>query len=73
MACRRQAIIWSNENLLPIAYQGTYSSKTWWRHEMKTFSALLAIVRGIHRSTVNSPHKRPVTRSFDVFFDLRLN
>ena len=30
-------------------------------------------VRGIHRSTVNSPHKRPVTRSFDVFFDLHSN
>ena len=29
-------------------------------------------VRGIHRSPVNSPHKWPVTRSFDVFFDLRL-
>ena len=26
-----------------------------------------------HRSPVNSPHKRPVTRSFDVFFDLCLN
>ena len=31
-------------------------------------------MRGIHRSPVNSPHtQRPVTRSFDVFFDLRLN
>ena len=48
---------------------------------METFaSALLAICAGlrlkaIHRSPVNSPHKRhqmPVTRSFDVFFDLRL-
>ena len=29
----------------------------WWRHQMKTFSALRAIVRGIHRSPVNSPHK----------------
>ena len=29
-------------------------------------------VRGIHRSPVNSP-QRPVTRSFDVFSDLRLN
>ena len=30
---------------------------TWWRHQMETFSALLALVRGIHRSPVNSPHK----------------
>ena len=29
----------------------------WWRQEMEAFSALLAIVRGIHRSPVNSPHK----------------
>ena len=30
---------------------------TWWRHKMETFSALLAFVRGIHRSPMNSPHK----------------
>ena len=29
----------------------------WWRHQMETFSALLAFMRGIHRSPVNSPHK----------------
>ena len=29
----------------------------WWRHQMETFSASLAFVRGIHRSLVNSPHK----------------
>ena len=45
----------------------------WWRHQMEIFSALLAICAG------NSPvpgeflAQRPVTRSFDVFFDLRLN
>ena len=43
-----------------------------WRHQMETFFALLAFVRGIHRSPVNSPQQRPVTRSFDVFFDRRL-
>ena len=30
---------------------------TWWRHQMETFSALLAICAGIHRSPVISPHK----------------
>ena len=30
---------------------------TWWRHQMAIFSALLAFVRGIHQSPVNSPHK----------------
>ena len=29
----------------------------WWRHQMGTFSALLALCVGIHRSSVNSPHK----------------
>ena len=45
----------------------------WWRHQMETFFAWLAFVRGIHRSPMNSPAQRPVTRSFDIFFDLRLN
>ena len=27
-----------------------YLCSTWWRHQMETFSALLAFVRGIHRS-----------------------
>ena len=30
---------------------------SWWRHQMETFSMLLAFMRGIHRSPVNSPHK----------------
>ena len=30
-------------------------------------------VRGIHRQPMNSTHKKPVTQSFDAFFDLRLN
>ena len=29
----------------------------WWRHEMETFSALRALVRGLHRSPVKYPHK----------------
>ena len=28
-----------------------------WRHQMETFSALLAFCAGIHRPPVNSPHK----------------
>ena len=30
---------------------------SWLRHQMETIYALLAFVRGIHRSPVNSPHK----------------
>ena len=47
--------------------------KTWWRHQMVTFSALLAICAGNSRVTGEFPAQRPVTRSFDVFFDLCLN
>ena len=45
---------------------------SWWRHEMGTFSALLAIVHGIHRSPVNSPHKGQWHGAL-MCFDLRLN
>ena len=34
-----------------------WRDNAWWRHQIETFSALLAFVRGIHRSPVNSPHK----------------
>ena len=34
------------------------SIRAWWRHQMETFSALLAFVRGFHRSMVKSPPKR---------------
>ena len=44
-----------------------------WRHQMETFSALLAICAGNSPVTGEFPAQRPVTRSFDVFFDLRLN
>ena len=41
----------------------------WWRYQMETCSTKLAISVG--NSPV--PTQRPVTRNFDVFFDLRLN
>ena len=44
-----------------------------WRQQMETFSALLAICAGKSPVTGESPSQRPVTRSFDVFFDLRRN
>ena len=46
---------------------------SWWRHQMETFSALLAICAGNSPVPGEFPTQRPVTRSFDVFFDLRLN
>ena len=46
---------------------------SWWRHEMETFSALLAICAGNSPVTGEFPAQRPVTRTFDVIFDLRVN
>ena len=45
----------------------------WWRHQIETFSALLTICAGNSPVTGEFPTQRPVTRSFDVFIDLRLN
>ena len=42
----------------------------WWRHQMETFSTLLAICAGNSPVTGEFPTQRPVTRSFDVIFDL---
>ena len=41
----------------------------WWRHQMETFSALLALCV----VTGEFPSQRPVTRSFAIFFHLPLN
>ena len=46
---------------------------TWWRHQMETFSALLAICAGNSPVPGELPAQRPVTRSFDVLFDPGLN
>ena len=49
------------------------SSMLRWRHQMETFSALLAISAGNSPVPGEFPAQRPVTRSFDVFFDLHPN
>ena len=49
------------------------SPRSWWRHQMETFSALLAICAGNSPVPGEFPTQKPVRRSFDVFFDLRLN
>ena len=48
-------------------------SSSWWRHIMETFSALLAICAENSPVPGEFPAQRRVTRSFDVFFDLRPN
>ena len=46
---------------------------TSWRHQMETFSALLAVCAGNSPVTGEFPAQKPVTRSFDILFGLRLN
>ena len=48
-------------------------SLSWWRHQMETFSALLAICAENSPVHGEFPRQRPVTRSFDVFFDQHPN
>ena len=43
-----------------------------WRHQMETFSSLLALCAGYSPVTGEFPSQRPVTQSFDVSFDLCL-
>ena len=54
---------------IPLACSGS----TWWRHQMRTFSASLNLCEGNPPVTGGFPSQRPVKRSSDVFFDPRLN
>ena len=54
IACNAMTWLWSAG--CAVSSQSTKSAP-WWRHQMETFSALLALCAGIHRSPVNSPHK----------------
>ena len=45
----------------------------YWRHQMETFSALLALCARNSPVTGEFPSQRPVSWSFNVFFDLGLN
>ena len=66
------SLICGNINfLLPVILYQCINS--WWRHQMETFSALLAICAENSPVTGEFPAQRPVTRSFDVLFDLCLN
>ena len=51
----------------------TMKQSSWRRHQMQTFSVLLAFCAGNSPVTGEFPTQRPVTRSFDIFFDLHLN
>ena len=54
-------------------YDSDMQQISWWRHEMEPFSALLAIYAGHSSASGEFPAQRPVTWSFDVFFDMCLH
>ena len=43
------------------------------RHQMETFSPLLALCEENSPVTGDFPSQKPITRSFDVLFDMRLD
>ena len=57
----------------PVNRRHCHLTISWWRHQMENFSVLLALCAGNSPVPGEFPSQRPVTRSFDVFFDLRLN
>ena len=59
--------------LAPTTNKYCGSHVSWWRHQMETFSELLAFCARNSPVTGEFPAQRPVARSFDVLFDLRLD
>ena len=66
-------MLWYNKALHSHQFSMAAFFWPWWRHQMETFSALLAICAGNSPVPGEFPTQRLVTRSFDVLFDLRLN
>ena len=73
----RSAFFYNNKQLHNVRWNSrtitTIVANSWWRHQMETISALLAICAGNSPVSGEFPAQRPVTRSFDVFFDLRMD
>ena len=59
--------------ILSLNFTDSLSYASWWRHQTGNLFALLAICAGNLPVTGEFPAQKPVTWSFDVFFDLRLN
>ena len=66
---RCHAITWTNNCpdvwRMNSTMKGINWHETWWRHQMETFTALLAICAGNSPITGEFPTQRPATRSLD--------
>ena len=71
--CVKETFLSTILSNLPNPFYHKTRISSWWRHQMEAFSLLLTLYEGNTPVTDGSPSQRPVTCSFDVFFDLRLN
>ena len=69
--CIHETMIRQSRGAYDSECTGVILCNTWWRHQMEKVSALLAICAGNSPVPGEFPTQRPVTRSFDVYFDLR--
>ena len=70
--CNELHGLWLTTVMLKIILM-SWHENTWWRHQMETLSALLGLCAGYSPVPGELSTQRPVTQSFDVFFDLSLN
>ena len=56
------------EIIMKLSSRKNHFCNSWWRHQMETFSALLALCAGNSPVTGEFPSQRPMTRNFDAFF-----
>ena len=64
---------WTSSTPMACVRMSAFRQISRWRHQVKTFFALLALCVGNSPVIDEFPSQRPVARSFDVFFDPRLN
>ena len=62
--------LWCDLQYIPMIIYMAHAMLSWWRHQMETFSALLALCAGNSPVTGEFPSQRPVTQNFDVLLFL---
>ena len=69
---KRLNTVFANDFAMHIFEGNVLHIGSWWRHQMETFPALLALCAANSPVSGEFPAKRPATRGFDFFFDLCL-
>ena len=69
------SLYWTNPDYSVMSYQyhSCWCHDAWWRHQMETFSTLLAICAGNSPVPGEFPSQRPVTRSVNVLICVWIN